>query len=252
MQKEQNVRLVLASASPRRRELLSQIGLEFTVMPSTKEEHAKATEAGALVQELSRQKAEDIWEQLSGGQGQNPDANQKQLSGADQEQISDANQGQNPDANQRQISDANQKQISGEMREPNLNGKRQPELLVIGADTVVCCEGKILGKPHSREAAAEMLTALQGRSHEVYTGVTLYSQSEAVTFFECTQVEFYPMTEAEISDYIDSKEPMDKAGAYGIQGLGARFVKGIRGDYNNVVGLPVGRLYQELKSHGWM
>ena len=251
MQKEQNVRLVLASASPRRRELLSQIGLEFTVMPSTKEENAKTTEAGALVQELSRQKAVDIWEQLSGGQ-QNPDANQEQLSGADQEQISDANQGQNPDANQGQISDANQKQISGEMREPNLDGKRQPELLVIGADTVVCCEGKILGKPHSREAAAEMLTALQGRSHEVYTGVTLYSQSEAVTFFECTQVEFYPMTEAEISDYIDSKEPMDKAGAYGIQGLGARFVKGIRGDYNNVVGLPVGRLYQELKSHGWM
>ena len=129
---------------------------------------------------------------------------------------------------------------------------RQTELLVIGADTVVCCEGKILGKPHSREAAAEMLTALQGRSHEVYTGVTLYSQSETVTFFECTQVEFYPMTEVEISEYIDSKEPMDKAGAYGIQGLGARFVKGIRGDYNNVVGLPVGRLYQELKSRGWM
>jgi len=220
MQKEQNVRLVLASASPRRRELLSQIGLEFTVMPSTKEENAKTTEAGALVQELSRQKAVDIWEQLSGGQGQNPDADQEQ--------------------------------ISEETQEPNLNGKRQPELLVIGADTVVCCEGKILGKPHDREAAVEMLTALQGRSHEVYTGVTLYSQSETVTFFECTQVEFYPMTEVEISEYIDSKEPMDKAGAYGIQGLGARFVKGIRGDYNNVVGLPVGRLYQELKSHGWM
>ena len=220
MQKEQNVRLVLASASPRRRELLSQIGLEFTVMPSTKEENAKTTEAGALVQELSRQKAVDIWEQLSGRQGQNPDADQEQ--------------------------------ISEDTQEPNLNGKRQPELLVIGADTVVCCEGKILGKPHSREAAAEMLTALQGRSHEVYTGVTLYSQSETVTFFECTQVEFYPMTEVEISEYIDSKEPMDKAGAYGIQGLGARFVKGIRGDYNNVVGLPVGRLYQELKSHGWL
>ena len=174
MQKEQNVRLVLASASPRRRELLSQIGLEFTVMPSTKEENAKTTEAGALVQELSRQKAVDNWEQLSGGQGQNPDADQEQ--------------------------------ISEETQEPNLNGKRQPELLVIGADTVVCCEGKILGKPHSREAAAEMLTALQGRSHEVYTGVTLYSQSETVTFFECTQVEFYPMTEVEISEYIDSKE----------------------------------------------
>ena len=220
MQKEQNVRLVLASASPRRRELLSQIGLEFSVMPSTKEENAKTTEAGALVQELSRQKAVDIWEQLSGGQGQNPDADQEQ--------------------------------ISEETQEPNLNGKRQPELLVIGADTVVCCEGKILGKPHSREAAAEMLTALQGRSHEVYTGVTLYSQSETVTFFECTQVEFYPMTEVEISELIVSIELMVMAGAYGIQGLGARFVKGIRGDYNNVVGLPVGRLYQELKSHGWM
>ena len=220
MQKEQNVRLVLASASPRRLELLSQIGLEFTVMPSTKEENAKTTEAGALVQELSRQKAVDIWEQLSGGQGQIPDADQ--------------------------VLSAEESQV------PNLNGIRQPELLVIGADTVVCCEGKILGKPHSREAAAEMLTALQGRSHEVYTGVTLYSQSETVTFFECTQVEFYPMTEVEISEYIDSKEPMDKAGAYGIQGLGARFVKGIRGDYNNVVGLPVGRLYQELKSRGWM
>ena len=220
MQKEQNVRLVLASASPRRRELLSQIGLEFTVMPSTKEENAKTTEAGALVQELSRQKAVDIWEQLSGGQGQNPDADQEQ--------------------------------ISEETQEPNLNGKRQPELLVIGADTVVCCEGKILGKPHSREAAAEMLTALQGRSHEVYTGVTLYSQSETVTFFECTQVEFYPMTEVEISEYIDSKEPMDKAGAYGIQGRFAAFVSKIEGDYNSVVGLPVGRVYQELRKAGYI
>ena len=216
MQKEQNVRLVLASASPRRRELLSQIGLEFTVMPSTKEENAKTTEAGALVQELSRQKAVDIWEQLSGDQGQNPDADQEQ--------------------------------ISEETQEPNLNGKRQPELLVIGADTVVCCEGKILGKPHSREAAAEMLTALQGRSHEVYTGVTLYSQSETVTFFECTQVEFYPMTEVEISEYIDSKEPMDKAGAYGIQGRAAVFIRSIHGDYNNVVGLPVAALWQYLNS----
>ena len=215
MQKEQNVRLVLASASPRRRELLSQIGLEFTVMPSTKEENAKTTEAGALVQELSRQKAVDIWEQLSGGQGQNPDADQEQ--------------------------------ISEETQEPNLNGKQQPELLVIGADTVVCCEGKILGKPHSREAAAEMLTALQGRSHEVYTGVTLYSQSETVTFFECTQVEFYPMTEVEISEYIDSKEPMDKAGAYGIQGRAALYIPGITGDYFNVMGLPLHAVYAAVR-----
>ena len=128
MQKEQNVRLVLASASPRRRELLSQIGLEFTVMPSTKEENAKTTEAGALVQELSRQKAVDIWEQLSGGQGQNPDADQEQ--------------------------------ISEETQEPNLNGKRQPELLVIGADTVVCCEGKILGKPHTQGSGSRNADSL--------------------------------------------------------------------------------------------
>ena len=218
MQKEQNVRLVLASASPRRRELLSQIGLKFSVMPSTKEENAKTTEAGALVQELSRQKAADIWEQLSGGQGQNPDTDQEQ--------------------------------ISEETQEPNLNGKRQPELLVIGADTVVCCEGKILGKPHDREAAVEMLTALQGRSHEVYTGVTLYHQRETVTFFECTQVEFYPMTEVEISEYIDSKEPMDKAGAYAIQGLAAMFVIGLDGDYYNVMGLPVCPLAMILRKFG--
>ena len=223
MQQKQKMQLVLASASPRRRELLSQIGMEFSVMPSTKEENAKATEAGELVQELSRQKAEDIWEQICAGRGWNPDANPGQLSEGTQEPGFNENRKQN-----------------------------QRLVLVIGADTVVCCEGKVLGKPHSREMAAEMLTALQGRSHEVYTGVTLRSKSETVTFFECTQVEFYPMTEAEISYYIDSKEPMDKAGAYGIQGLGARFVKGIRGDYNNVVGLPVGRLYQELKNHGWM
>ena len=224
MQKEQNVRLVLASASPRRRELLSQIGLEFTVMPSTKEENAKTTEAGALVQELSRQKAVDIWEQLSGGQGQNPDADQEQ--------------------------------ISEETQEPNLNGKQQPELLVVGADTVVCCEGKILGKPHSREAAAEMLD-YRG------TGMSVMEMSHRSKSYE-TIIED---AESDLRDLLHIPEnykvlflqgggstqfAMDKAGAYGIQGLGARFVKGIRGDYNNVVGLPVGRLYQELKSHGWM
>jgi len=95
-----------------------------------------------------------------------------------------------------------------------------------------------------------MLTALQGRSHEVYTGVTLYSQSETVTFFECTQVEFYPMTEVEISEYIDSKEPMDKAGAYAIQGLAAMFVIGLDGDYYNVMGLPVCPLAMILRKFG--
>ena len=97
---------------------------------------------------------------------------------------------------------------------------------------------------------------LQGRTHEVYTGVTVIEGSADVrketVFAEKTEVTMYPMTDKMIWDYIRTGEPADKAGAYGIQGLGARFVKGIRGDYNNVVGLPVGRLYQELKSHGWM
>ena len=108
-----------------------------------------------------------------------------------------------------------------------------------------------MGKPHSEDEAMEMLRNLQGRVHCVYTGVTLYSRKGDKeirnTFSECTEVKFYPMTENEINWYVKTGEPMDKAGAYGIQGLGARYVEKIHGDYNNVVGLPVARLYQELK-----
>lgn len=92
-----------------------------------------------------------------------------------------------------------------------------------------------------------MLQKLQGRSHQVYTGVTLIYQGEVRTFHEATEVEFYPMTDAEITAYVETSDPLDKAGAYGIQGYCARYIKGIVGDYNNVVGLPVGRLYQEIK-----
>ncbi len=120
--------------------------------------------------------------------------------------------------------------------------------VVIGADTIVACEGQILGKPHDREEAVSMLKKLQGRSHQVYTGVTLMCQGKAKTFYETTEVEFYPMTDQEISEYVATLDPLDKAGAYGIQGFCARYIRGIVGDYNNVVGLPVGRLYQELKS----
>ena len=98
-----------------------------------------------------------------------------------------------------------------------------------------------------------MLQSLQAKEHSVYTGVTLYMRKGDAeycnTFSECTKVQFYSMTEEEIQWYVDSREPMDKAGAYGIQGLGARFVKKISGDYNNVVGLPISRLYQELKNN---
>ena len=126
------------------------------------------------------------------------------------------------------------------------------DTLVLGADTVVACDGKILGKPADTEAAAAMLTMLQGRGHEVYTGVTiLYEENgerKTLTFHEKTTVHFYPMTDAQIREYVATGDPMDKAGAYGIQGFCARYIRGIEGDYNNVVGLPVGRVYQEL--HG--
>ena len=128
---------------------------------------------------------------------------------------------------------------------------KQPRSIVIGADTVVAYDGKILGKPADKEDAVHMLSMLSGNTHEVYTGVTFcYAEggTEKVhTFYERTAVTFYPMSRDEIANYVASGDPMDKAGAYGIQGSFAAYVKGIEGDYNNVVGLPVGRLYQEIK-----
>ena len=124
------------------------------------------------------------------------------------------------------------------------------DYLVIGADTVVFFEDRILGKPKSEEDAYRMLSALSGRAHQVYTGVSLHFQGKKMGFYEKTEVQFARLTEREIWDYIESKEPMDKAGAYGIQGRFAPFVKGIAGDYYNVMGLPLARLYQALKFLG--
>ena len=125
--------------------------------------------------------------------------------------------------------------------------------VVIGADTVVAADGKILGKPADEKEAEEMLSLLQGKVHQVYTGVTIVCcgipEGER-TFVEETDVEVYPMSREEIRRYIESGDPMDKAGAYGIKGQFAAYIKGTRGDYNNVVGLPAGRLYQELKALG--
>lgn len=212
-------RIILASASPRRRELLSQIGLDFEVMVSQVEEKVSSMLPERVVEELSAQKAEAVLAAL-------PDSREN--------------------------------------------------VLVIGADTVVALEGQILGKPGSPQEAARMLRSLSGKAHGVYTGVTLlYRPGEGPireaacawrggpcpsgrpqggtdfilqkTFHERTDVVFCPLTEEEIAFYVSSGDCMDKAGAYGIQGIFARYVKGSRGDYNNVVGLPVGRLYQEAK-----
>lgn len=196
-------RLVLASASPRRRQLLEQIGLKPEIMPSMEKEEAMDLPPGKLVEALSKQKAEAV----AGRYGQEAVA---------------------------------------------VAGRCSQEAVVIGADTVVSVEGRILGKPEDERQAREMLGLLQGRVHQVYTGVTiiLAGTGKSLTFSERTDVSVYPMDEEEISRYVSGGEPMDKAGAYGIQGAFAAYIREIRGDYFNVVGLPVGRLYQELKALG--
>lgn len=190
------MRIILASASPRRRELLRQIDWDFEVCVSQVEESITKTLPAEVVEELSWQKAQAVFAQV--------------------------------------CEDGN-------------------AVLVIGADTVVACDGEILGKPADREDAVRMLRMLQGRSHQVYTGVTVCcrladGQVVTQTFHEETEVNFYPMTEVEIEEYVYRFEWVDKAGAYGIQGACARYISGIKGDYNNVVGLPVGRLYQEVRN----
>ncbi len=126
--------------------------------------------------------------------------------------------------------------------------KSHEDCLVIGADTSVLLGSTVLGKPKSTDEAREMLTALSGNTHRVITGCALFYKGKHLSFSEETAVEFYPLTDDEINRYIASDEPMDKAGAYGIQGGGSLFVKEIHGDYFNVVGLPVGRLNREIKN----
>ena len=133
--------------------------------------------------------------------------------------------------------------------------KEARDILVIGADTVVAYENQILGKPKDEEDARRMLSMLSGKTNSVYTGVTfVFIDKDGRTgehcFYEKTDVSMYTLTEEEIDRYISSGDPMDKAGSYGIQGRFAIHIKGIHGDYNNVVGLPVARLYQELRKLG--
>lgn len=127
---------------------------------------------------------------------------------------------------------------------------RYPDDNIIGADTVVALEGKIFGKPSDHDEAAEMLRTLSGRTHEVYTGICIWHKGNADCFSQVAKVTFAEMDEQEIADYVASNEPHDKAGAYGIQGLGARFITRIEGDYYTVMGLPVQALYQALRQKG--
>ena len=124
---------------------------------------------------------------------------------------------------------------------------REEDDAVVAADTIVVCDGRVLGKPHSREEAIAMLSLLSGRDHQVMTGCTVLRGSQIETFTEVTDLHFRPLNQREIETYVASGEPMDKAGAYGIQGGAALFCERIAGDYYNVMGLPVCRLSQTLK-----
>lgn len=183
-------RIVLASGSPRRKELLTQIGLKFDIMPSQIEEVLKGNSPEENVMGLAFDKADDIFKQLSE------------------------------------------------------NGEK--DVCVIGADTVVSLDGVILGKPKDEKDALRMLRFLQGRTHQVYTGVCLMTEKVTDTFYGKTDVTMYPASDEQLETYIASLEPMDKAGSYAIQGLGTILVQGIEGDYNNVVGLPVAKLWQKM------
>lgn len=188
-------KILLASASPRRKEILQKAGVRFSVSVSQEEETITKSAPDEVVEELAGKKAYAVLKQ-----------------------------------------------------------NQEEGILVIGADTVVSLDGEILGKPKDEEEAVSVLMRLQGRTHEVYTGVAVLRMENGEikehVFSECTKVEFYPVSRKEIEDYVATREPMDKAGSYGIQGAFSAYVKGIRGDYYNVVGLPVGRLFWEMKKAG--
>lgn len=181
--------IVLASSSPRRKELLKVLFDDFITDSSKAEEHFSNGESVEnIVMGLARTKARDV-----------------------------------------------------AVRYTN-------EDIIIGADTVVYLDDEILGKPKTKEEAKIMLKRLSGRTHYVLTGVCIIKNKREKVFYEKTKVVFCDLTEKEIEEYINSGEPLDKAGSYGIQGKGGKFVKGIEGDYFTVVGLPIHRLYEELKN----
>lgn len=189
--------IILGSASPRRRELLAQIGVDFTVRVSRKEEIYHSTVPEEIVKELALMKAENVAEEL----------------------------------------------------------RADRDMIVLSADTIVVLDDAILGKPKDEEEAFRMIHSLQGRSHEVYTGVAVLDfgkegKKNVVNHAVGTKVFVHAMSDEEIRGYIATGEPMDKAGGYGIQGRFAPYIDRIEGDYYNVVGLPVSYVYQVLKGLG--
>jgi septum formation protein len=183
--------LILASSSPRRKELLENIHLSFEVSSSDVDESfSKTLSPDVVVKLLAERKAKAV-------------------------------------------------------------AANNPTAFVLGADTIVVLEGTVLGKPNDEVEAADMLRRLSGKTHEVYTGVAIVSPKDSFSFYEKTTVTFWELTETEINMYVSSGEPLDKAGAYGIQQLGSFLVKEIQGDYFSVVGLPISRTVRELRRAGF-
>ena len=189
------MRYILASGSPRRKELLSFVIPQFEIIPSVSEEVTRGNEPSEIVKELSFQKASEIFHKI--------------------------------------LTDYTE------------------DVVVIGADTIVSFNQRVLGKPKDRADAMNMIRSFQGQTHKVYTGVTVFykknGEASSHTFYEETSVDVEAMTDEEIASYVQTGEPDDKAGAYGVQGRFSIYIKGIAGDYYNVVGLPVARLYKVMK-----
>ncbi len=183
------MKIILASASPRRKELLTLAGFDYEVVVSECEEILPdGITPDKAVEELARQKAEDVF-------------------------------------------------------------ARHNDAMIIAADTVVALDNTILGKPQNEDDAFRMLSSLSGRRHTVFTGVCIKTKDKTDIFHVATEVEFYELSEKEMKDYIATGEPMDKAGSYGIQGKGFVLVKGIHGDYFNVVGLPLAETVRHINNN---
>ena len=214
MSESMKKRIILGSASPRRRELLEQIGIEFEIVVSDAREHYKSTRPEEIVRELALMKAEHVAKEVE----------RREKERAEQASIP--------------------RLETGEVHLCNV--------VILGADTIVVRDGQILGKTSDEEEAFSMLKSLQGRMHQVYTGVAVLNfdgsgSLRTISHAEETKVYVHEMTDEEIRRYIAAGESMDKAGAYGVQGRFAAFIDRIEGDYYNVVGLPVAYLYHTVK-----
>jgi septum formation protein len=187
------MKLILASASPRRREILATLGVDFTVRTADADETCELADPGARVEAISLKKCLAVWDMLVA------------------------------------------------------EGEADEDTVILASDTLVTADGLFLGKPRDAEDARDMIRFLQGRTHTVASGLAIRYRGRTVTSHELTGVTFAPMTEAEIETYVATGESFGKAGGYAIQGFASRYIKGIEGDYFNVVGLPVRRLYETLR-----